>query len=197
MNLHEIIAEALDILHLGSGASFVEPYTGEFRKYANDAVIEISRKFRQTRTETVTLDNNFEFSIADLSHMCLMVVEVLDAYGRPVRWHQTHVGSGVVHVYLPIAVRETTDPNETVHVVYQFRPARLVNPEDVPELPEFAHDCIPYFIAAQHHFSQGGDNAGMGNYFMNQFQNMLQNMPFPYYGDKRAKKLHNYNEGLL
>ena len=197
MNLHEIVAETLDILHLGSEASMVEPYTGEFRKFANDAIIEITRKFRQTRTEVVELDNNFEFPLTDLDRICLRVVDVLDMYGRPLRWHQTGIGTGVVQVYLPIAVRETSDPYEKVRVVYQFRPARLVNPEDEPELPEFAHDCIPYFIAAQHSFSQGGDNAGMGNYYMNQFQNMLQNMPFPYYGDRAANKLHNYDKGLI
>ena len=197
MNLHEIVADTLALLHLGTEASTTSAYTPEFRKFANDAIIEISRRFRQTRTEIVELDNNFEFPLTDLDRMCLLVVSVQDMHGRPLQWKQTAIGTGVIHVYLPIAVRTTDDPKEKVRVLYQFRPARLVNPEDIPELPDFCHDCIPYFIAAQHHLSQGGDNTGMGSFFLSEFQRMLNDLPYPYYGDEASKRIHNYNKGLI
>ena len=196
MNLHEITADACAILHLGTEASMMSPYMEEFRKFANDAVIEISRKQRQVRTDIVELNKDLEFPLTDLDRMCLKVVSIQDMKGRDLMWRQTAIGTGVIHVFLPLAVIEG-DTVEKVRVMYQFRPARMVNPEDIPELPEFAHDAIPYFVAAQHNFSQGGDNAGMGNYYMNQFQSMLQNMPFPYYGERASKELHNYNRGLI
>ena len=197
MNLHEIIADACAILHLGTEASMMQPYAQEFRKFANDAVIEISRKARQVRTDVVELDKNFEFPVSDLDRVALKIVSIQDEAGRPLRWEQTAIGTGVIRVFLPVSVVVVDDPAFKVRVMYQFRPARMVNPEDEPELPEYAHDAIPWFVAAQHQFSQGGDNAGMGNYAMNQFQTMLQNMPFPYLGEERSKHLHNYNRGLI
>jgi len=198
MNLHEIISEACAILHLGTEASMMSPYAEEFKKFANDAVIEISRKQRQVRTDIVELDNHLEFPLTDLDRMCMKVVSIQDMFGRELAWRQTAIGTGVIHVYLPIAVIEG-DTVKEVRVMYQFRPARMVNPEDVPELPEFAHDAIPYFIAAQHCYSQRGgkNNAGAGEYYEREFQSMLQNMPFPYYGERASKELHNYNKGLI
>ena len=196
MNLHELCAEALGLLHLGSEASTVSFYFNEFRKFANDAVINISRKFRQTRTERVKLSDELTYQLGDLERICMRVINIRDEHGNPLHWMQTGMGTGEVKVFLPIPVYVEGE-EYYVKIEYEFRPARMVAPEDIPELPEFCCDCIPYYIAAQHNFTQGGDNVGMGNFFMSAFQTMLQDLPFNSYGEVSARRLHNNNDKLI
>lgn len=188
MNLNEIISDTLAILGLGTESTSINAYMREFTRFANDAVLLISRRFKQTRTDKVSLDGEHRFRLTDLDRPCFKINSIRKLTGEPVRWGQSGRGSGDVHCSFPYG--EAVD---IVNVSYQFRPAKLVNLEDVPELPEIAHDLIPHYVAAWH--LSGED--GRTNMEMQIFERMLNDLPLEYYGEPRAYKLYGYNERLL
>jgi len=193
MNLNEIIQDTLSILRLGTESSSNDVYRREFTRSANEAIAIISRRFKQTRTDTVSLDDEYVFRLIDLDRVCYRVERVTSEDGHVfIPWEQTDRGTGEIRCLVG-----TFEGIHTVKVTYLFRPARLVNLEDVPELPEFAHDLIPVYVAAQHRFSQDGDVAGMGNYQQQTFERMLNDLALEYYGDPKAYKLKGFNEHLL
>lgn len=193
MNLNEIIQDTLSILRLGTESSSNDTYRREFTRYANDAIAIISRRFKQTRTDKVDLDDEYIFRLTDLDRACFRVERVTSVDGHVfIPWEQTDRGTGEIRCFLA-----PFENIRTVKVTYLYKPARLVNLEDVPELPEFAHDLIPHYVAAQHRFSQDGDVAGMGNYQQQTFERMLNDLALEYYGDPKAYKLKGFNENLL
>ena len=197
MNLHEIISQALLILGLGSQAHVLDAYADEFKMYANEAVKQISRKFRQTRTDIVQLSENQEFDVSALSHVCAKVCVIQDENGIPLHWMQSSYGSGLIHVSIPVYVIEADDEPASVRVTYEFYPKKLELDADIPELPEFAHDPIPYYIAAQHKFRQDGSASAQGQYQLAEFNRMVADLPVPSYGERASYKLHNWNRGLI
>ena len=188
MNLNEIISDAVAILGLGTESTSGSVYRREFTRFANDAVFLISRRFRQARTEEVRLDEERCFRLADLDRPCYRIDRIRTAFGKDVAWEQPDLGSGYVH-----CLYET----DVVRVTYQFRPAKLVNLEDVPELPELAHDLIPHYIAAQHFFGQNGKASRSINTEEQTFERMLNDLCLEHYGDPSFYVLHGYNERLL
>lgn len=192
MNLHEIIAASLTVLRLGTEASSVDTYRREFTDYANDAVNRISRKFRQTRTETVELSEDSTFITADLSRPCYKICWVRNEQGHMLPWEQIGIGTGEFRVIPPFKI----PASEKVVVTYEFRPARLVNGEDVPEVPEFSHDIIKWYVCGQHRMSAEG-SVNSGNYYLQLFERELNELPNPSYGEPRAYKLKGYSERLI
>lgn len=192
MNLNEIISDATAILGLGTDSNSGSVYRREFTRFANDAIILISRRFRQSRTEKVTLDGEHCFRLADLDRPCLKINRIRTLSGKDVYWEQPDMGSGDVWCFLPKG-----EEVEQVSVSYQFRPAKLVNLEDVPELPEFAHDLIPHYVAAQHFFGQNGKTSKSVNTEEMTFERMLNDLALEHYGEPRAYKLKGYNERLV
>lgn len=188
MNLNEILSDTIAILGLGTESTSGNVYMREFTRYANDAIQLISRRFRQSRTETLPLDDEHCFKLIDLDRVCYRIDRIRTLDGHDVMWEQPDRGSGDVFCFLPYR-----EEKERVQVTYQFRPAKLVNLEDEPELPEYARDLIPHYIAAQH--LSGKD--GMTNKEMQTFERMLNDLVLEYYGERRAYKLRGYNEGLL
>lgn len=192
MNLNEIISDALAILDYGTESTSVDRYRREFTRFANDAVLLISRRFKQSRTEKMSLDEEFCFSLNDLDRACFKIDCIRTLGGIDVPWEQPDRGSGDVRCFFPLG-----GETNTVKVSYQFRPAKLVNLEDVPELPEFAHDLIPHYVAAHHFFGQNGKTSKSVNTEEQTFERMLNDLALEYYGEPRAYKLHGYNERLL
>ena len=134
------------------------------------------------------MDEERCFRLADLDRPCYRIDRIRTASGKDVAWEQPDLGSGYVH-----CLYET----DVVRVTYQFRPAKLVNLEDVPELPELAHDLIPHYIAAQHFFGQNGKASRSINTEEQTFERMLNDLCLEHYGDPSFYVLHGYNERLL
>lgn len=192
MNLSEIISDATAILGLGTESTSGSVYMREFTRFANDAILLISRRFKQFRTEKMSLDEEHCFRLAELDRPCFKIDRIRTLDGKDIMWEQPDMGSGDVWCLLPEG--EETD---TVRVSYQFRPAKLVNLEDVPELPEFAHDLIPHYVAAQHFFGQNGKTSKSVNTEEMTFERMLNDLALEHYGEPKAYKLKGYNERLL
>ncbi len=192
MNLNEIISDATAILGLGTDSNSGSVYLREFTRFANDAIFLISRRFRQARTEKVPIDAEHCFRLSDLDRVCFKIRRVWADGGKDVMWDQPDGASGDVWCFFP----EGTAP-ERVNVTYEFRPAKLVNLDDVPELPEFAHDLIPHYIAAQHFFGQNGKTSKSVNTEEMTFERMLNELALDHYGEPKAYKLNGYNERLL
>ena len=191
MNLSEIIQDTLAILRLGTEASATETYRREFTRYANDAITIISQKFKQTRIETVPVDDDSCFVLADLDRPCTKIEKVV-SHGVSLPWEQTTTGSGEIRCLLP-----SGEKVGVVKVYYQYRPARLVNLDDVPELPEHLHDMIADYVAAQHRYSQDGTVSAAGNYQMQTFERKLAGLSREYLGEPSSYVLQGYNERLL
>lgn len=192
MNLSEIISDTIAILGLGTESTSGSVYQREFTRFANDAIFLISRRFKQSRTEKMSLDEEKCFRLTDLDRVCYRVDRIRTIDGKDVMWEQDDFGSGDVHCLF-----RAGDERSIVKVTYQFRPAKLVNLEDVPELPEFAHDLIPHYVAAQHFFGQNGKSSKSVNTEEMTFERMLNDLALEHYGEPRAYKLHGYNERLL
>ena len=97
MNLNEIISDALAILGLGTESTSIRVYMREFTRFANDAVLLISRRFRQSRTEKMSLDDEHCFRLADLDRACFKIDRVRKLTGKDVYWEQPDRGSGDVY----------------------------------------------------------------------------------------------------
>lgn len=139
MTLNDIISAALLMLERGTDAQTIENYRDQFTKYANDAVYEISLRFKQQKKETVPLIER-SFSVSDLSRDCLRVTEVL-VNGKKVDYWQDPHGSGTFKV-------AANDEAEEAVVAYRYVPKEMTSPTDVPELPDYQHRLIPYYVVA-------------------------------------------------
>lgn len=199
MNLNAIIEEAGALLNLGIDSSSLSAYYIKFRKFANDAVRIISKRFKQNRREVANLDEENCFELEDLNRTVLKIekIEYVDDDGvaYPLRWEQVNGrGTGVIRVYFPKSIEE---PPSSVYVIYTFEPMKMEQGDDIPEVPEFSHYLIPYYIAAQHRFSQDGDVAGMGAYQMQMFNSGLNDLEREQVGEYRTYKLKGYNFRLI
>lgn len=196
MNLNAILEDTGAILNLGIDVASSSIYFTKFRLFANDAVRIISKRFKQNRKEVVDLDEENCFELSALNRTVLKIELIKTNDDRfPLHWEQVDGrGTGVVRVYFP----KHLDPvPKQVSVVYTFEPRKMVTGSDEPEIPEFAHYLIPFYIAAQHRFSQDGDVAGMGNYQMQFFNQGLQELEREQYGERRTYKLKGYNDRLI
>lgn len=191
MNLNEIIQDTLAILRLGTEASATESYRREFTRYANDAIAIISQRFKQTRIDVVPVDDDSCFVLAGLERPCTRIEKVVSR-GVQIPWEQTATGSGEIRCLF-----QGREKPDSVKVYYQYRPARLVNLDDVPELPEHLHDMIADYVAAQHRYSQDGTVSAAGNFQMQTFERKLAGLSREHLGEPSAYVLQGYNERLL
>ena len=197
MNLNAILEEAGALLNMDVDVASSSIYFVKFRKFANDAVRIISKRFKENRSEVVDLDEENCFDLGYLNRTPLKIEKIMLVDSeKPLYWEQVNGrGTGIIRVYFPKELEET--PPTQVAVRYSYEPRRLETGEDIPEVPEFSHYLIPYFIAAQHRFSQDGDVAGMGNYQMQMFNQGLQDLEREQYGERRSYNLKGYNYHLI
>lgn len=148
MTLLDIISRTLSLMELGTDAHTIENYREQFTHYANEAVMEILRRIKQERCDTVELSEDLTFGIDQLERECSRVVRV-EADGKQLRFWQKPHGSGVFYV------SPVPDGVTTVDVYYRYIPKEMVNTYDVPEIPNYMHHIIPYYVQAMERC--GGD----------------------------------------
>ena len=195
MNLNAILEDACALLNLGVDSASSDLYFNKFRLFANDATRTISKRFKQNRREVVKLDDEYCFDVRDLNRHCLKIQQIKTKDDEHwLYWEQTDGrGTGIIRVYFPPNV----EPADEVAVVYSFEPMKMEQGDDEPEIPAFSHYLIPYYIAAQHRFSQDGDVAGMGAYQMQMFNSGLNDLEREQYGEHRSYRLKGYDARLI
>ena len=182
MTLNEIIAAALGRLERGTDAQTIKNYRAEFTDYANKALKKIALKFKQTKKETVLLDEEHGFDVSDLTHGCYKIMEVR-AKGRPVDFWQEPLGSG----YFLCETKE-----ESVDVIYRYVLKRLSSSTDVPELPEYMHDIIVHYVVACARCGGDPETQGTSSADFQLFNQELSELLRETRGEPRSYKLMNY-----
>lgn len=196
MNLNAILEEAGAMLNLGIDVASSQVYFVRFRKYANDAVRLIAKRFKENRREVVDLDEENCFDLGYLNRTPLKIEKIMLVDKEfPLYWEQVDGrGTGIIRVYFP----KDLDPMPTqVAVRYTYEPRRLETGEDVPEVPEFSHYLIPYFIAGMHEGHTTSRGRLIANYQMQFFNEQLAQLEREQYGERRTYKLKGYNDRLI
>lgn len=183
MTLNEIIVSALRRLDRGTDRQTIGAYRSVFTNYANTAIKQIARQYKQCKKETVALDSDNQFNVTSLSRGCFMIHSVL-VDGKPVDFYQEPAGSGLFTV--------KTDANSAT-VVYQFVPAGLSATTDIPELPPYMHDIIPYYIVACERAGGDPETQGTASVDFQLFNSQLQSILRETMGEPRSYKLMNYD----
>lgn len=182
MTLNDIISSSLTMLERGADAQTIDHYRAQFTKYANDAVFELARRFKQQRRETVALMDG-TFDVAQLSRECLRVTQVL-VDGKPVLYRQNPWGSGVFRVAASGA--------EEAEVHYRFVPRDMESSTDVPELPAYMHRLIPYYVAACQRCGGDPDTQGTSSAHFALFNSMVSNLQRETRGEPQSFRLLHY-----
>ena len=182
MTLNEIVAEALGRLGRDTGMQTIDNYRQTFAVYANRAIRKIALKFKQTRKETVELEEDHGFDLSQLSHECYMVLEVR-ANGRSVDYYQEPHGSGYF-------ICATEEPQ--VDVIYRFVPNKLAAPSSVPELPEYMHDLITHYVVACERCGGDPETQGTASADFQLFNEGLHEILREARGEPRSYNLLNY-----
>ena len=179
MTLNEIIYSALGQLERGVDAQTVDKYRDSFRDYANSALVEIAKRVKPTHIATVELDENGWFDPSVLPRLCTSIDSITNASGAAMSWREVCTGT----------IEVTNGALQTVRVLYRYIPAELTSPNDVPQLPEYMHRAITYYVVALNNLNTGKDTAV--DYF-SQFNRQISLIKSnPHYGDSAKNKLIN------
>lgn len=196
MNLNAILEEAGALLNLGIDVASSQVYFVRFRKYANDAVRLIAKRFKENRRDVVDLDEENCFDLGYLNRTPLKIEKIMLVDKEfPLYWEQVDGrGTGIIRVYFP----KDLDPiPKQVAVRYTYEPRRLETGEDIPEVPEFSHYLIPYFIAGMHEGHTTSRGRLIANYQMQFFNEQLAQLEREQYGERRTYQLKGYNDRLI
>lgn len=183
MNLGEIISSALDILSRSHDANTIEEFRAQFTYSANNAMMQIARRFKQSRKETVALTNK-TFSTSQLARQCIRIDNVYDSDGV-ISFNQDIPGSGSF-------VCDTTDSE--VKVVYEFFPNDMLYLSDIPDVPAYTHNIIPLYIVACHRAGAGdGDTQVSASVYFSLFNARLRDLIHnSHRSEPNSYKLLNY-----
>lgn len=136
-----MIYSALRQLERGTDAQTVDKYRDVFTDYANAALFEIAKRLRPSYISKVTLDKNGRLDINTLPRACMYIETISDAEtGSEMAWSEIYTGT----------VEVTNGADKEVNVFYRYIPIDLTSPTDEPQLPEYMHKIIPYYIVACH-----------------------------------------------
>ena len=182
MTLEQIIVDALRRLERGTDTQTLKAYRRVFTTYANAAIKRIADVFEQCRKETVDLDDEKMFAVSALSHGCWQIISIRDSK-RDCYFQQDPPGSGLVRVH-------TLD--HSVTVTYRFVPRELSATSDVPELPEFAHDLIHYYIVACARAGGDPDTQNTASVDFQLFESKLSRLAKSTLGEPESYRLRNW-----
>lgn len=179
MTLNDIIYSALVQLERGTDAQTVDKYRDVFRDYANTALFEIANRVKPTHIAAIELDEEGRFNASNLPRQCMSIDSISSASGTAMSWNE--IETGVIEV--------VNGALQTVSVSYRYIPNDLTSPNDVPQLPEYMHRAIPYYIVACNNQNTGKDTAvDYFSLFNRQITLIRNNM---HYGDTSKDKLIN------
>lgn len=140
MTLNDIIYSALRQLERGTDAQTVDKYRDVFTDYANTALFEIAERLKLSYQEEIELDEDGRFDISTLSRSCYYIENITDSNNADMTWAEIYTGT----------IEVTNGESQTVRVLYRYIPVDLSSSTDVPQLPEYMHKAIPYYVVACH-----------------------------------------------
>lgn len=140
MTLNDIIYSALRQLERGTDAQTVDKYRDVFTDYANTALFEIAEHLKPSYLAEVILDESGRYDLSNLPRTCYYIESITDTNGSNMTWAEVYTGT----------IEVTNGANKTVRILYRYIPADLSSSTDEPQLPEYMHKAIPYYIVACH-----------------------------------------------
>lgn len=181
MTLNNIIMSALRQLERGTDAQTIDSYRDTFTDYVNEAIRLVARsRFKQTRKDTVVLNENGQFSLSDLPRECIRI-ESISSGGTSVSFTQPVTGT-----------IQCSGGSGSVEVTYRFMPKPISSTSDVPELPERIHSALASYIVARHRVSSGDPNLqAAAEYYFNLFNRELAELERETHGTADSFKFKN------
>ena len=179
MTLNDIIYSALRMLERGNDTQTVDKYRKVFTDYANTAISDIAERIKPTFIEEVTLDEKGRLDLSSTSRSCIRIESIKNSAGSEMAWSE--IATGIIQV--------TNGEGATVEMRYRYRPVRLSSTTDVPQLPAFTHDIIPYFVVACH--NRDKNDTLESTYYFDMFDRELAQIHNDHYGDSAKNKLIN------
>ena len=179
MTLNDIIYSALRMLERGNDTQTVDKYRKVFTDYANTAIGDIAYRIKPTFIEEVTLDEKGRLDLNSLTRNCIRIESIKNSSGSEMAWSE--IATGIIQV--------TNGEGATVEMRYRYRPVRLSSTTDVPQLPAFTHDIIPYFVVACH--NRDKNDTPESTYYFDMFNRELAQIHNDHYGDSAKNKLIN------
>jgi hypothetical protein len=185
MTLNEIITKSLAIMERSTDSESLSMYRAQMTVYANDAVRKIAERYKGAKTETLTLTNG-TFDISALTRQPTKIISVISG-DKPVWFYQKTEGTGV------FTCEGLPNGAATVDVTYRFVPKMLIGNNDVPELPLYTHDIIPYYVVACERASAGdGDTQAAASVYFQLWNAGLANVKSAHMGEPGSYALINY-----
>lgn len=179
MTLNDIIYSALRQLERGTDTQTVDKYRNVFTDYANAAIADVAERIKPTYIEEVTLDAKGRFELNKLSRPCIYINSITNPSGGAMSWSE--ICTGVVQV--------ANGKDMTVEILYRYLPVNLSSTSDVPQLPEFTHIAIPFYVVACH--KRDKNDTPQASYYFDMFNRQLARVHNDHYGDPAQSRLTN------
>lgn len=138
MTLANIIRQALIELGRGVDAQSTEAWREKLTLFANDAVQDLCSELKLRRVDTVEAKDG-KFSLSDLSHGCLKIVEVKKN------------GSSVTFTQADTSKDVNVSSDGELEVEYRYAPKELRNDVDEPSIPKHLHRLIVAYAVFREH----------------------------------------------
>lgn len=134
MTLEQIITSALKETGDSTDAQTTDAFYDKYRDYANDAMLDIARHIRQSRSENVPVANGV-ILISDLSKGVCKVSSV------------TVAGTSYGFSFATPGKINIGTVSGTATVVYEYAPTNMQDGIESPDVPEHFHALIPIYMA--------------------------------------------------
>ena len=182
MTLNDIVVEALKELGYGDDAQAIEVYSPKFTPWVNEAVRKIADHYGKTRTQTMTLNSDDQFSVATFEREYIDISRVVDEDDNEIEFYQDPPSSGLFTC--------TTD-DATVAVTYTYYPNILINASDTPDIPVFAQAIIPTYVIGKEKMSGDASTQSTASAYFQLFHSAVRSLPTAKRGDVTAHRFRN------
>lgn len=137
MTLNEIMVSALSQLDRGRDGQTLDTWRDKLSHFANEAMLDLAHCLQLRHTEPVQVTDGV-IDTAAFSRRCHKLLE-LRQDGKPVRFTDGAEGK--------VLCSGCADGEVTAS--YRYLPPQMVNPADVPGIPEWFHGLIVTYVVGR------------------------------------------------
>lgn len=156
MTLAQIMTLALR--QLDEDPADISEYDDLFRMYANEGYQIVMRDLYKPR-EHFDFETDEHGSAEIKDRGIIRIVELKDGWGRDI-WFDLSVDGTTIY---------TREREKMLHAVAEIEVAPIYKDTDVPEFPEWAHNCLVDYICYRHLCNGNMGKQQRGQTYLNQF----------------------------
>lgn len=158
MTLNDIIVAALAQLDRGHDAQTLDTWRDKFTRFANEAVADMSTVYKPYTTEIYESTDGL-LDTAALTHGCRKLLSIRR--------------NGQAEAFMPGPASGTVrlaGGAGTVAACYQYVPAEMQAPSDVPDLPAWCHGLIVCYVVGRERASGDVSQQRGGNIYFQMYE---------------------------